>query len=109
MIATPWEDEATTACYHDALAAHAGQARSPPRCCTSASCCCSRPRWASCTSPAAPRPSSRTSAACSPSLGLATLPGLLVTDFYDLALAQALPRAQSVQIADAAADGWAAA
>ena len=35
--------------------------------------------------------------------GLATLPGLLVTDFYDLALAQALPRAQSVAIADAAA------
>ena len=39
--------------------------------------------------------------------GLATLPGLLVTDFYDLALAQALPRAQSVEIADAAASGWA--
>ena len=30
-------------------------------------------------------------------LGLATLPGLLVTDFYDLALAEALPRAQSVR------------
>ena len=26
MLATPWEDEATTASYHDALAAHAGQA-----------------------------------------------------------------------------------
>ena len=37
--------------------------------------------------------------------GLATLPGLLVTDFYDLALAQALPRAQSAEIADAAAAG----
>ena len=36
-------------------------------------------------------------------VGLATLPGLLVTDFYDLALAQALPRAQSAEIADAAA------
>ena len=36
-------------------------------------------------------------------IGLATLPGLLVTDYYDLALAQALPRAQSVAIADAAA------
>ncbi len=39
--------------------------------------------------------------------GLATLPGLLVTDFYDLAMALALPREQSVQIADAAASGWA--
>ena len=36
-------------------------------------------------------------------IGLATLPGLLVTDYYDLALAQALPRAQSVAIADDAA------
>ena len=45
MIATPWEDEATTASYHDALAAHPGQAeRRRARCCTSASCCCSRPR-----------------------------------------------------------------
>ena len=35
-------------------------------------------------------------------LGLATLPGLLVTDYYDLALAQHLPRAQSVEIADSA-------
>jgi hypothetical protein len=26
MLATPWEDEATTASYHDALAAHPGQA-----------------------------------------------------------------------------------
>ena len=42
-------------------------------------------------------------------IGLATLPGLLVTDYYDLALAQALPRAQSVRIADDAARSWAAA
>ena len=42
-------------------------------------------------------------------LGLATLPGLLVTDFYDLALAQALPRSQSVAISDAAQQGWAGA
>ena len=41
--------------------------------------------------------------------GLATLPGLLVTDFYDLALAQALPRSQSVAIADATQESWAAA
>jgi hypothetical protein len=63
MLATPWEKEATTASYHDALAA----------------------------------------------LGLATLPGLLVTDFYDLALAQNLPRAQSVAISDATGDSWAGA
>ncbi len=41
--------------------------------------------------------------------GLATLPGLLVTDFYDLALAQALPRAQSAAISDATQESWAAA
>ena len=80
---------------------------SPPRCCTSASCCCSRPRWASCTSPAAPRPKLAHIGGLLAVGGLATLPGLLVTDFYDLALAQALPRAQSVEIADAAAAGWA--
>ena len=109
MIATPWEDEATTASYHDALAAHPGQAEvaatllhfgfllllpaalghHAPR----------PPRHAEAR--AHRRPAGR--------LGLATLPGLLVTDFYDLALAQALPRAQSVAIADATQESWAAA
>ena len=42
-------------------------------------------------------------------IGLASLPGLLVTDFYDLALAQSLPRADSVRIADSAGDSVAAA
>ena len=81
MLATPWEDEATTASYHDALAAHAGQAelaatllhfgyllllpaalgimhlarRSTPSSRTSAGC---SPLWAS---PPCPACSSRTS------------------------------------------------
>ena len=110
MLATPWEDEATTASYHDALAAHPGQAGSPPLL-LHFGYLLLLPAALGHHAPRPPldpeaRPHRRHR---SPSIGLATLPGLLVTDFYDLALAQALPRAQSVEIADAAHDGWAAA
>ena len=74
-------------------------------CCTSASCCCCRRRSGSCTWRAAPRRSSRTSVGCSRSAVWPTLPGLLVTDFYDLALAEALPRAESVTDLRRGADG----
>ena len=107
MIATPWEDEATTASYHDALAAHAGQAR------VSATLL----HFGFVLLLPAALGLMHLARRATPKLahiggllavgGLATLPGLLVTDFYDLAMAQALPRAQSVEIADAAAAGWA--
>jgi hypothetical protein len=107
MIATPWEDEATTAAYHDALAAHAGQAN------VSATLL----HFGYVLLLPAALGLMHLARRAAPKLahvggllavgGLATLPGLLVTDFYDLALAQALPRAESVKIADAAAEGWA--
>ncbi|MDA0170366.1 hypothetical protein OJ998_14805 [Solirubrobacter taibaiensis] len=107
MIATPWEDEATTASYHDALAAHASQAN------VSATllhfgfvlllpAALGIMHLARKATPKVAHIGGLLAVA-----GLATLPGLLVTDFYDLALAQALPRAESVKIADAAASGWA--
>jgi hypothetical protein len=108
MLATPWEDEATTASYHDALAAHPGQAELaatllhfgfllllPAALGIMHLARRSTPKLAHIGGTLAV-------------LGLATLPGLLVTDFYDLALAQALPRSQSVAIADDAASSWAA-
>ena len=107
MIATPWEDEATTASYHDALAAHAAQAE------VSATLL----HFGFVLLLPAALGLMHLARRATPKLahiggllavgGLATLPGLLVTDFYDLALAQALPRAQSAEIADAAASGWA--
>ena len=107
MIATPWEDEATTASYHDALAAHASQAN------VSATLL----HFGFVLLLPAALGLMHLARRATPKLahiggllavgGLATLPGLLVTDFYDLALAQALPRAQSAEIADAAASGWA--
>ncbi len=109
MIATPWEDEATTASYHDALAAHPGQAEVAATLLhfgyllllPAALGIMHLARRAS--------PKLAHIGGLLAVLGLATLPGLLVTDFYDLALAEALPRAQSVAISDATQDSWAAA
>jgi hypothetical protein len=102
MLATPWEKEATTASYHDALAAHPTQAGIaalvlhfgyllllPAALGIMHLARRSTPKVAHVGGVLAV-------------LGLATLPGLLVTDYYDLALAQHLPRAQSVEIADSA-------
>jgi hypothetical protein len=109
MLATPWEKEATTASYHDALAAHPEQAGIaalllhfgyllllPAALGIMHLARRSTPKLAHIGGVLAV-------------IGLATLPGLLVTDYYDLALAQALPRSQSVAIADDAASHWTAA
>jgi hypothetical protein len=109
MIATPWEDEATTASYHDALAAHPAQAEVAATLLhfgyvlllPAALGLMHLARRAS--------PKLAHVGGLLAVLGLATLPGLLVTDFYDLALAEALPRDQSVAISDATQEGWAAA
>jgi hypothetical protein len=101
MLATPWEKEATTASYHDALAAHPAQAE----------IAASLLHFGYLLLLPAALGIMHLARRASPKLahvggalavlGLATLPGLLVTDFYDLALAQNLPRAQSVAISDA--------
>ncbi len=107
MVVTPWEDEAGTAGYHDALAADPGQSEVaamllhfgfllmlPAALALMHLARVAVPRLAHIGGLLAV-------------FGLATLPGLLVTDFYDLALAEALPREESVKIADAATEGWA--
>src|SRR5262245_59042019 len=93
MAATPWEDEATTTSYHDALAAHPGQAELAALLLhfgyllllPAALGIMHLARRAS--------PKLAHIGGTLAVIGLATLPGLLVTDFYDLALAQALPPA----------------
>src|SRR5262249_28595729 len=107
--ATPWEDEATTASYHDALAAHPGQAE----------VAATLLHFGYVLLLGAALGIMHLARRASPKLahiggalavfGLATLPGLLVTDFYDLSLAQHLDRAQSVAISDATQEGWAGA
>ncbi|MDA0180832.1 hypothetical protein OJ997_11055 [Solirubrobacter phytolaccae] len=107
MVATPWEDEGTTAAYHDALAAHPDQAE----------VAATLLHFGFLLLLPAALGLMHLARGAAPKLahvggllaifGLATLPGLLVTDFYDLALAEALPREESVKIADAATEGWA--
>jgi hypothetical protein len=109
MIATPWEADPTTASYHDALAANPGQAEIAATLLhfgyvlllPAALGIMHLTRRAS--------PKLAHIGGLLAVLGLATLPGLLVTDFYDLALAQHLPREQSVLISDATQEGWAGA
>ena len=105
MIATPWEDEATTASYHDALAAHASQAEIAATLLHFGFVLLLPAALGLMHLARRATPKLAHIGGILAVVGLATLPGLLVTDFYDLALAQALPRAQSVAIADAAAGG----
>ena len=108
MLATPWEDEATTASYHDALAAHAGQAELAATLLHFGYLLLLPAALGIMHLARRSTPKLAHIGGLLAALGLATLPGLLVTDFYDLALAQALPRSQSVAIADDAASSWAA-
>ena len=109
MIATPWEDEATTASYHDALAANASQAELSATLLHFGFVLLLPAALGLMHLARRATPKLAHIGGLLAVLGLTTLPGLLVTDFYDLALAQALPRAESVEIADAAQGGWAAA
>jgi len=103
-LVTPWESETTTAGYHDALAAHPDQAGL-----AATFLHFGWVVWA----PAAfgivalLRPRGGPLLAIGGTLaivGTVSLPGLLVTDFYDLALAQELPRATSAAISDKASE-----
>ncbi len=97
---TPWESEQTSRAYHDALAAHPGQAE------VSAvllhfGYMMFAPAAVGILALMAPRGGwlFRIGAVLAV-LGMTTLPGLLVTDAYDLALAQELPRDTSVMVTD---------
>ncbi|MDA0170369.1 hypothetical protein OJ998_14820 [Solirubrobacter taibaiensis] len=107
MAATPWEDEFTTASYHDALAAHPEQAQIAAVLLHFGFLLLLPASLGLMHLARGAAPKLAHVGGLLAIFGLATLPGLLVTDFYDLALAEALPREQSVPISDAALDGWA--
>lgn len=100
FAATPWESEQTSRAYHDTLAANADQAQVAavflhfgylmlvPAAFGIMSLLAPRGGWLF------------KIGAVLAVLGMATLPGLLITDAYDLAMAQELPRDVSVQVSD---------
>jgi hypothetical protein len=102
MLATPWEQEATTASYHDALAAHPEQAGIAALILHFGYLLLLPAALGIMHLARRSTPKVAHIGGILVVIGLATLPGLLVTDYYDLALAQALPREQSVEIADSA-------
>ncbi|MBE2318149.1 hypothetical protein DVA67_019360 [Solirubrobacter sp. CPCC 204708] len=109
MAATPWEDENTTAAYHDALAGHPDQAEIAAMLLHFGFLALLPASLGLMHLARGAMPKLAHVGGLLAIFGLATLPGLLVTDFYDLALAEALPRAQSVPISDATQESWAAA
>ena len=104
MAATPWESEQSVRAYHDALAAHPDQAQVAavllhfgymlfaPAAVGMLALMAPRGGWLF-----------RIGAVLAV-LGMTTLPGLLVTDAYDLALAQELPRESSVPASEAVSE-----
>jgi hypothetical protein len=109
MAATPWETEGTLGAYHDALAAHPQQANVAALLLHFGFLLLLPASLGLMHLARGARPKLAHVGGLLAVGGLATLPGLLVTDFYDLALAEALPRAQSVEIAESAGESWAAA
>jgi hypothetical protein len=101
-LVTPWESESTTLAYHEALRTHELQSQ--------IAACLLHFGWLV-WAPAAfgivalLRPRGGWLLAIGGTLaiiGTVSLPGLLVTDFYDLALAQSLPPQQAAEISDKA-------
>jgi hypothetical protein len=102
LALTPWEDERSTATYHDALAAHPNRSQAAaivlylgyvllvPAAFGLVACAGGRGGWPT-----------RIGALLAV-VGLVALPGLIVTDAFDLALAEGLDRKASVAISDAA-------
>jgi hypothetical protein len=103
-LVTPWEEESTTIAYHASLAGHPDQAMIAATLLHFGWVV-----WA----PAAfgvvalLRPRGGWLLAIGGTLaivGTVSMPGLLVTDFYDLALAQELPARTAARVSDAATD-----
>jgi hypothetical protein len=101
---TPWESQNTTAAYHDALAEHATMAQ--------AAATVLHFSWivfvpAVFGIVALLRPRGGKLLAIGGTLaivGTASMPGLLMSDFFDLAMAQELPRAVSVRVSESVGD-----
>lgn len=100
MLTTPWEKDTTTVSYHDALAAHPGQSIVAAILLHFGYLLLLPAALALYVLARQAAPKLATAGGILALIGLSTLPGLLVTDFYDLAMAQALPHEQSAAIAD---------
>lgn len=103
-LATPWEEESTTLAYHASLAGHPDQAL--------IAATLLHFGWVA-WAPAAfgivalLRPRGGWLLAIGGTLaivGTVSMPGLIVTDFYDLALAQELPARTAARVSEAAVD-----
>lgn len=110
LALTPWEEQNTTTAYHDALAASPDQAQAAALVLHFSYLLLAAGAFALLgvlggVQDGAPLRSwwTRIGAALVV-LGATTMPGLLITDAYDLALAQQLPRSESVPASDAVGD-----
>ena len=104
LALTPWETEQTTRAYHDALAAHPGQAEAAALTLHFSYALLAAGAFALIGVLGGSRSWWLRIGAGLVVLGATTMPGLLVTDAYDLALAQELSRETSVAVSDAAGD-----
>jgi hypothetical protein len=100
MLTTPWEKDTSTVAYHDALAAHPAQATVAAILLHFGYLLLLPAALALYVLARQAAPKLATAGGILALIGLSALPGLLVTDFYDLAMAQALPHEQSAAIAD---------
>lgn len=104
LALTPWESENTTRAYHDALAASPGQAEVAALTLHFSYALLAAGAFALIGVLGGSRSWWLRIGAALVVLGATTMPGLLVTDAYDLALAQELPRETSVAVSDAAGE-----
>jgi hypothetical protein len=100
LAVTPWESEQTAASYHDALAGHPGQSQVAAMLLHIGYLLFAPAALGMLVLASSRRGFLFKAGAVLSTIGMTTLPGLLVTDAYDLALAQELPREQSAAIAD---------
>lgn len=104
MALTPWESENATGAYHDALAAQPARAQAAAITLAFAYALLAAGTLAGAGLIAGRRDWWLRAGTVVTVLGMTILPGLLITDAYDLALAQELPRADSVRVSEAAGD-----
>lgn len=104
LALTPWETEETTRAYHDALAASPDQAELAAIVLHFSYALLAAGAFALIGVLGGSRSWWLRIGGALVVLGATTMPGLLVTDAYDLALAQELSREASVAVSDAAGD-----
>lgn len=104
LALTPWETQETTRAYHDALAASPDQAQVAALVLHFSYALLAAGAFALIGVLGGSRSPWLRIGAALVVLGATTMPGLLVTDAYDLALAQELSRETSVAVSEAAGD-----